>query len=250
MISQTPKSTRINYRAIDWTDFDAGLSRQIALPGVANAPGSAEHIFLRLCRKWLEESRPKKYYQTPRLADEMAFAALLLVCEFGSEFTPFALLEIKTNIALCEHLEHSWMDSLIWKVAGSILDKDDPLFGFHDLYLNLDHQTSYIRIRMLEIAWIIRSRLIHQLAMPRLLENLANKIIGVEMSWGLVATFFDSEESLNDAIKGWQPSDMSYEKQYQDRLKYFNFVGVFKSQADFLQMENNCWQLISVCALY
>ena len=192
---------------LNWAEREDGLPRQPTLPGLSDRPLLAERVFFSLARRWHEAfaaiARDKA---PPRAVDEFALSAVLLACEHGAAFTHVAWEQVQANINLAEMRIIPWVDRLPWRLANAARLTDRAISTeVEELLCNLDHHNSALRIWAMELAWMVRSWLEREAALPRLLENVAGTLAGIEMAWGLARELSSSEEDFQTAIEGWQP---------------------------------------------
>ena len=94
---------------------------------------------------------------------------------------------------------------------------------------------------------MVRPWLERDTSLPRLLENVAGTLAGVEMAWGLAGELFSSTEDFYAAAESWQPED--HEEQYAERVILLKGRGLTAAQTEFWRTESACRRLISDAAL-
>jgi hypothetical protein len=94
-----------------------------------------------------------------------------------------------------------------------------------NVYNDLDHGVSGIRIYMMELAWIIRKQLQVGKAADHLLQNVAGTLAYVDHSAGLCYCLFDSEASFWNYADAFTPQSR-FEEQYRQRLEAVRNAGV------------------------
>jgi hypothetical protein len=209
--------------------------------GPADVPPRAEHVFVRLARQWHEGFAAVEREHAPaRSVDELALAAVLLAREHGASFTSAAWQQAEANIALAEKRAVSWIDRLPWRLADGARGQSREL---EELDCNLNHHNSALRIWTMELAWMVRSWLDRDTALPLLLENVAGTLAGVAMAWGLAGALFDSAEHFHAAAESWQPEDFA--EQYAKRVVLFQERGLLETQVFFWKTEAACRRLIA-----
>lgn len=224
--------------ALTWEELESGQSGQLPLPGLAELPTEEERIFLAVARAWatqfaeLPENGPP-----PRRVDQLALAALAIVCATKTPFTSVAQQQIETNIELAQRRSSlSWLDRLPWSVALAGREVSPPnSWRIEELVANLNHHNSTIRMWMMEIAWIVRSWLPLEKATPILLENVAGTLLGVEMAWGLAASLHDDPKAFLQIAQKWSP-DGNFTEQYASRVQALKDE-TFASQACYWKLE-------------
>jgi hypothetical protein len=132
----------------------------------------------------------------------------------------------------------AWLDRLPWELAcASTQTAPGESHAFEQLVANLDHHQSDIRIWMMEMAWCVRNWLRPERALPPLLRNVASKLAGVDLAWGLAAALYADTEALVRAAEAWVPDDFA--DQYRDRLSRLK-ADSFRCQAELWSLEANC----------
>ena len=244
-------------------------SEQLSLPALTPAPSAAERAFVVLARKWLEEIQTAGRI-LPASADTLALSCLLLAVEWGNEFTNIADKQSEMNSrAAAARLDRvgshradwvsepnlptpptsqpalSWFDELPWRLcSASMASPSDSRPVKELLTLNLDHHNSSIRSWMMEIGWIARSWLDANEAIPRLLANLADTLVGPFMAAGLAAALTPTEDEFWTLARCFEPRS-GFEEQYRERLKYIEEHGVLAVQARFWKLEAQCRKAIA-----
>jgi len=227
---------------LTWEEIEQGGPGQLDFPGWVTFPIMAERAFLALAREWLAEvEKIAEGYALPRAVDMQALSCLLLAVEWGTEFTSVARDQMEKNrLAAAKRREMSWMDQLSWKLCmASYLMSPPKSDAVQELTANMDHHNSSIRHWMMELGWLAIPWCNPVEAAVRLLKNLANTLGGPFMAAGLAARFFDKAEEFIAFAWSFTPPD-SFEKQYQDRLRYLEEHGILEMQAPFWTTEAIC----------
>jgi len=216
---------------------------QLPLSGFEDVPVMAERVFIRLARRWHDVFSTAGSHDTPpRLADELALACLMLAREHDEEFTVVPRVQQERNIVqACRRAVFVWVDSMPWRIM-----QRDGGWELEQLYGNLSHHNSALRIWAMELGWACRSSLDKEKALPRLLENVAGTLIGVQMAWGLAGALFDTTAEFHAFAENWQPTDFA--NQYAERVIMFKKDGLLAAQAPFWKTESTCRRLIAEAA--
>lgn len=211
------------------------IVHSLGVAGIGDMPVPAERVFLRIARRWYDGFETLGSNKTPpRALDELALAAVLLFCEHGEGFTEVAQLQAKANVILAEKRIVPWVDRLPWRLTQGC--------GLGELDDNLYHHNSSLRIWAMELGWMARPWLDRDTALPRLLKNVADTLVGVQMAWGLAGTLFPEPEEFYAAAESFQPED--FEDQYAERIARFKTAGLTTAQAPFWKTEATCRRLI------
>lgn len=234
---------------LSWEEREAGLPGQPPLPGLTDVPTPAERVFLLLARRWHAAFTVVESDQAPpRVVDEIALAAALLACEYGTSFTGVAEQQAQANIALAETRSVAWMDRLPWRLVIAARGVEPgQAWELEELVCNLDHHNSALRVWTMEVAWMVHPWLERETALPLLLANVANTLAGVDTAWGLAGTLFDSVEDFYAAAESWQPEDFA--DQYAQRVALLKSHGLTTAQASLWKTEAACRRLIADAAL-
>jgi hypothetical protein len=175
-------------------------------------------------------------------ADVCALSSLLLVVEWGHEFSEAAYHRTESNRVLAATRTNisSSGDQLVWRLCQLLslstpLAEADPI---DELIANLDHHNSGIRSWMTRIGWIVRPWLPADKAIPFLLKNLADTIFGPFDSAGLAAALVASEDEFLDLARRFAPP--SFDEQYRDRLAHAEELGINAIQAPLWRLEAQC----------
>jgi hypothetical protein len=208
--------------ALSWEEIEAGADGQLPLPGVVDRPTIGERVFLSLARSWarqfdeVPENRPPS-----RQVDELALCALSIAHDYGPQFTIVAQSQIAANIGLTHQRGSSgWLDRVPWSLTQMCTSQpSEDCWQMQGLIANLNHHNSAIRMWMMEIAWVIRSRLPQEKALPILLENVASTLAGVDMAWGLASALFEDQTAFHNMAAAWLPQN-HFDKQYVGRAEH------------------------------
>ncbi len=234
---------------LSWEEIEAGAGGQLPLPGVFERPTMAERFFLALARPWAKQfDEVPENHPPSRQVDELALCALSIAHDYGLQFTTVAQSQIASNIELAhQHGNSGWLDRLPWQLTHMCtFQVSADCWQMRELMANLNHHNSAIRMWMMEIAWVIRSRLPQEEALPILFENVASTLAGVEMAWGLAAALFEDRTSFDSTAAGWLPQN-HFDKQYVERAQQLKHE-TFACQAGFWKLEADLYRRISSLA--
>ena len=221
-------------------------AKQMSLPGFPKTFTLGECIFLLLARKWYKDIQAiNRQGPPPRPLDMLSLACLLLSVEWGRDFTGIARDQMNMNENLAA-TRGVWLDQLPWQLClSSLKSKPSKSESVKQLTANFAHHNSSVRCWMLEIGWFTRSWLDPSKAMPLLLKNLADTLMGPFMSAGLAAAIFAKEdEDFYEMAQDFDPPSAA-KKQYQERIKIIKEQGLIEIQSPFWMLETECWRLIS-----
>lgn len=231
---------------LSWQEVESGLDGQLPLPSIVERPSHAEKAFLSLARTWAQQYTPlPKNHPPSRDLDLMALSALVLAFDSKENFTDIAHQEIQNNISLCNnHGSIGWMDSILWSLM-QVRHKSNlhECSQMDQLVANLNHHNSAIRIWMMEIAWIMRTRLPRDRVLPLLLENVASTLGGVDKAWGLAAVLFEDRAAFLKAANNWSPEN-DFNDQYAERVEQLKDK-TFACQAPFWKLEATIYRQLS-----
>lgn len=190
---------------------------QTWLPGV---PPPAEFRIADLCiehlgREFLAALPQDCGPPLPAESDDLALACLLLAHEHGTRSPDRTTLALESCLAAVS--TRFWGDQLPWRVALEFC-RHNPSWrhSVGELTANLDHHNSSIRYWMLEIAWLVRDRLEPDQAVPKLLNNVADTLLGWEAAAGLCAALHQDEGLFWISADAHKPQN--HPEQYRQRL--------------------------------
>lgn len=239
--------------ALSWEEVENRAVGQLPIPALVERPIIAERVFLTLARRWsLLAGRTSPADSLPAAADTCGLACLLLAVEWGREFTSVAFREMEKNLEqVARRRDVTWFDELIWSLclcansAVPFCEQD----AVKDLTINLDHQNSSIRCWMMQIAWFVTHWIDPVEAMPSLLKNVADTLVGVTMAAGLAGRIYgdDVDKFMEYARKSNPPANFA--NQYNDRLGCIEESGIAACQAVFLKLEIGVRKLIEQSSL-
>lgn len=235
---------------LSWEEIEAGADGQLPLPGVVEKPTIAERVFLSLARSWARQFDEEPENRPPsRTVDELALCALSIAKDYGPQFTIVAQRQIAANIELTHQRgSGGWLDRMPWSLTQMCsLQPPKDCGQVQELVANINHHNSVIRVWMMEIAWVIRSRLPQEKVLPILLENVASTLAGVDMAWGLAAALFEDRTSFDNAAAAWLPQS-HFDKQYVERAQDLKDQ-TFACQAGLWKLEANLFRRIIGFAL-
>lgn len=231
---------------LTWEEMESGLNGQLPFPSMLELPSHAERAFLSLARSWAQlYAQLPPDAPPPRVLDLMALSALVLAFDCKENFTDVASHEIQTNISLCSnHGIHGWLDRMVWSfMQVRHVSNLHECSQMDQLLANLNHHNSAIRIWMMEIAWMLRTRLPREKVLPLLLENVASTLLGVEEAWGLAAVLFEDRAAFLEAANEWSPEN-DFNDQYAERVEQLKDK-TFACQAPFWKLEATIYRSIS-----
>lgn len=220
----------------------------------------AEQAFIKLASLWHEtaaHSDPER--ALPKKADDTALACLLLHSEWGRQFGTAALQRADANARLAstrfpaQRLAFldvgSWIDGLPWQLCrpAAALGGDTG-YPMGRLVLSLTHHQSSIRCWMMEIAWMVRASLPIDEAVPRLLKNVADTLLGVRMAMGLASALCPTNEELDKYIESYVPPE-GFADQFNERIAAFRQEGFSLSPTYFWALECRCRRMIEQAVL-
>lgn len=224
------------------------MSTQISLTGFELVRCPSELAFFSLAEQWRSQlAGIERMRLHPRGMVESAYAALLVVFDDGEHFTPYAGREAEELIAECYERSVPWLERLPWELAYSRLAGSRQDRPARELVGNLDHPTSHVRVKVMELAWLVRGTLVQADALMPLLKNVANTLTGVEMAWGLAGALFDSPEDFARAAAAFDAADFA--DQYEERLKVLRGESLTRWQAQYWRIESRCRRLSSETAM-
>lgn len=208
--------------------------------------GPLEKAFLLLSRRWEEGFRRLDPMEgTSRELDLSALSALLLVVELPEALGETARAQAQTCADLAEKRFFGWLDWIPWRITLDLLageGRNGP--GMLETMEHLNEPNSARRYWTLEVAWIARSLLDREKALPRLFANVAECLSGVEESWGLAGALSDNPTLLQWAAEAWEPD--SWEEQYRSRVAQLLEMKLDRAQAALWRREAQCRKAILV----
>jgi hypothetical protein len=186
-----------------------------------------------------------------READEISYACLLLCAECADQMS-MDDADIIEECRRCtsEHSSQGWLDCFIWHFAAEVLFGDDPYTGDmrSQLISDLDQPGSSIRCFMLESAWVVRNRLTADDAAPALLKNVADTLMGWDISLGICSSLFASKEEFWAYADAFSPPP-AFDNQYRDRLAEVRLKGLSNCLVQLMDLELKVRRRIDAIAL-
>ncbi len=226
--------------------------RQLVLPGILPGPTRVDRVVGELVGQWLAEvDTLQQPIRMSRAADYLSLSCLALSTSPGLTFHSASARRV--TAALEELLKRggSAADCMPWRLTNAVMEGGTRATDSEAVALlvaNLDHHNSGVRNWMLEIAWIARPVLVGSAALPVLLLNVADKLVGVEKSAGLAASLLPSEEQFWLEANEYEPPPQ-FADQYRARIVSLRRKGLIAAQGPLWKLEATCWQVISRAAL-
>ena len=217
---------------LSWIEWENKTEGQIPLFQADLVPTIAERCFVLITNDWLKQESDKELRQLKSEENEkLRLAALYLASEYGSDFSEIA----KDQCQKCLNMAYRniWYISLSWTIALDFIYQKP---SFDALISNLDHHKSDVRYYMIEDAWIIRKHLHRMELQEKLLNNIANNIVTVLESAGLLESFFENSETLHEMIDKYTPPS-GFENQFKARIEHFRMHGWHSAELHILERE-------------
>lgn len=236
---------------MNWKEVESNAEGQLDLPGFVRTPYLAERIFVSLCGKWQTIARATPDQKPmPREADLYSLACLLVATEWGSKIGRMGWNMAWDNIRWGRRRrENSWYETLTWQLCHSACrgfpGNSD---GEEELNANLNHHNSSLRTWVMETAWFAFPALDVTVALPALLGNIANTLLGVEMAAGLAVRFYKGMDEFLNSARAYRPPE-NFVKQYNDRIIQIQELGTTNVQVVYWETEALCRRMVEEAAM-
>jgi hypothetical protein len=236
---------------LTWEDVELGRTGQLNLPGLIPLPTVAERAFLVLARQWHAEFSSLRARSTiiPPLVRQLALASVLLALEWGRKFTPVAWQQVRANTTIATARSCD-MNRLAWELCEVVnFSNPSKTFPIKSLTQNLINGGSTIRIWCIQLAWLSRTFVAKHTAVPLLLQNVEDKLLGVPESMALARELCESDEELNQFVAAYRPVTTAFVDQFENRIKYFREEGFRRFQGALWALEAECRSMIEGCVM-
>lgn len=211
-------------------------------------PTVAETAFLEIVQRWTELVRDLAHGEPLKEEhDRLSRACLLLVVEWGHEFSPalFKLVRSCLKLVRVRSRAASMCDVLVWELClAGRLKTPSRSSAVNRLTKNLDHSNSRIRLLMLELGWAARPWLGHPHAIHHLLRNLCYSHIYSDLAYVLAESLSGLAEEFPEVAASYTfPEDES--TKYQENLESIILQELSGARQHFAEMEADARKLIA-----
>lgn len=209
-------------------------------------PTVADRALMHFADVFLEGAKHCGDGQLPDEMEAASFAAMLVCAEHRDHIT----LDHEPRITQCcdamESRFYGHYDLLPWALASKLLRPTPEVTGL--LTRSMAHGHSSIRVYTIQLAWLVRDRLVRRRCMPLLLKNVADTLGGWMASLGLCAALYPTADEFWAAADDFV-LDADYANQYERRLAHVRESGLLATQASLLEVEARTRKTISDFAL-
>lgn len=194
---------------------------QPPLPGLG--PSLAQQVLERMLREWVFLVKENESARFRRRANDLIIASLYLAAEQPEDLVgrPEVVFEA---LMLIRDQPVSYLDELPLRAIFGLWLRGRVSEDVIELICQqLGHHSSPTRGWFHEVAWPIRELLDREVVTPLLFQNIADKILYVSRSAGLLAALYPDKQELCKVA--WEYDAGEFREQYRQRLNEIQAVG-------------------------